>query len=71
METPAGAVNGRNASFTLSQVPSPASSVAVFRNGMRLTSGLDHTISTNALTFASGDIPQSGDIVLCSYRVAQ
>jgi hypothetical protein len=71
METPAGAVNGVNASFTLSQVPSPASSIAVFRNGMRLTSGLDYTISTNALTFASGNIPQSGDVVLCSYRVAQ
>ena len=71
MEAPSGAVNGVNGSFTLSQVPSPASSVTIFRNGMRLMSGLDYTISTNALTFASGNIPQSGDVVLCSYRVAQ
>jgi hypothetical protein len=38
----------------MSQVPSPASSVAVFRNGMQLTSGLDYTISTTALTFRRG-----------------
>jgi hypothetical protein len=71
METPAGSANGSNTSFTLSQVPSPASSVAVFRNGMRLASGLDYTISNNSLTFAAGDVPLSGDVILCSYRVAQ
>jgi len=71
LETPAGSVNGSNTSFTLSHVPSPQSSVAVFRNGMRLASGLDYTISNNALTFAAGDVPQSGDVILCSYRVAQ
>lgn len=71
METPAGTANGSNTLFTLSHVPSPASSVAVFRNGMRLASGLDYTISTNSVTFAAGDIPQSGDVILCSYRVAQ
>jgi hypothetical protein len=55
----------------LSQIPSPSSSVAVFRNGMRLESGLDYTISNNSLMFAGGEVPQSGDIILCSYRVAQ
>jgi hypothetical protein len=71
METPSGSANGSNPTFSLSQVPSPTSSVMVFRNGMRLASGLDYSISNNTLTFAGGDIPQSGDTILCSYRVAQ
>ena len=71
METPAGALNGSNASFTLSQAPIPVSSVAVFRNGMRLTSGLDYTMSSNSLRFVAAQIPQSGDVILCSYRIAQ
>jgi len=71
LETPAGAANGNNTSFTLAQTPSPLSSVAVFRNGMRLASGLDYTIISNTLTFAAGAVPQSGDVILCSYRVAQ
>lgn len=71
METPAGALNGSNATFTLSQVPNPATSLDVFRNGIRLASGVDYTVSNNALTFLPSDIPQAGDILLCSYRVTQ
>ncbi|HLG97073.1 MAG TPA: hypothetical protein VKX49_12240 [Bryobacteraceae bacterium] len=71
METPSGTLNGSNTSFTLSQIPSPASSLDVFRNGIRLTSGLDYTLSNNTLTFLSADIPQTGDVLLCSYRVSQ
>ena len=70
-ETPAGTVDGSNISFTLSQVPNPGGSLEVFRNGLRLTSGLDYTASNNTVTFASGDVPQIGDVLLCSYRVAQ
>jgi hypothetical protein len=70
-ETPSGAINASNASFTLSQVPSPASSLVVFRNGLRMTSGLDYTASSNTVTFGSSYVPQIGDILLCSYRVAQ
>jgi hypothetical protein len=70
-ETPAGTVNGSNATFTLSQVPNPATSLDVFRNGIRLASGVDYTLSNSALTFLPSDIPQTGDILLCSYRVTQ
>ena len=70
-ETPAGTIDGNNSSFTLSQVPNPAGSLEVFRNGLRLTSGLDYSASNNAVTFASADVPQIGDVLLCSYRVAQ
>lgn len=71
METPAGTLNGSNATFTLSQVPNPATSLDVFRNGIRLASGVDYTLSNNALTFLPANIPQTGDILLCSYRVTQ
>ena len=39
-EMPAGALNGSNASFTLSAVPMPASSVALYRNGVLQKPGL-------------------------------
>lgn len=71
METPVGTTDGNNAAFTLSQVPNPLGSLEVFRNGLRLTSGLDYTATNNSLTFASGYVPQAGDVLLCSYRVAQ
>jgi hypothetical protein len=70
-EAPGGTIDGVNTSFTLSQAPSPSSSLEVFRNGLRLTSGLDYTASNNTLTFGGGYVPQSGDVLLCSYRVAQ
>jgi len=70
-ETPGGSVNGVNASFTLAQTPSPASSLAVFRNGIRMKSGLDFSSAGNAITFAAGYVPQIGDIVQCSYRISQ
>jgi hypothetical protein len=70
-ETPAGAVNNVNTVFTLAQSPNPAASLAVYRNGMRMKSGLDYTSSGNSVTFASGSVPQTGDVIQCSYRIAQ
>jgi hypothetical protein len=70
-ETPAGAVNGVNTVFTLAQNPSPAGSLALFRNGMRIKSGLDYASSGNSITFAGGSVPQTGDVLQCSYRIAQ
>jgi len=70
-ETPAGTMNGTNTSFTLSQVPSPVTSTTLYRNGLRLSAGLDYTISSNSITFSSGYQPQPGDTLLCWYRVAQ
>jgi hypothetical protein len=70
-ETPAGTIDGVNASFTLSQAPTPAASLAVYRNGIRLSSGLDYTANGAAISFGTGFQPQIGDIVVCSYRIAQ
>ena len=67
-ETPGGSVDGSNSVFTLSQVPNPVSSVALYRNGLRLRANLDYTLSSNQLVFQPGLSPQSGDVLLCSYR---
>jgi len=70
-ETPAGALNGVNNVFTLSQIPNPAASVAVFRNGVFQKLGTDYNVNNNTITFLAGSIPQAGDILLSSYRIAQ
>jgi hypothetical protein len=69
-QTPTGAANGVNAVFTLSQAPSPSTSLAVYRNGILLTNGVDYTLSGAVITFVTGLLPQSTDILLCSYRIA-
>jgi hypothetical protein len=70
-ETPAGSMNGVNATFTLSQAPSPASSLLLHRNGLLMKNGLDYTLAGGTVTFVAGAIPQSGDVLVASYRVAQ
>ncbi len=68
-ETPAGIVDGANLAFTLSAAPTPASSLALYRNGVLQKSGQDYTLSGNAVNFAAGSAPQPGDTILASYRV--
>jgi hypothetical protein len=70
-ETPAGTVDGVNASFTLVQAPNPASSLGLYRNGIRLKSGVDYTLNNNGISFVAAMIPQIGDVLLCSYRIVQ
>jgi hypothetical protein len=69
-ETPAGLVNGTNTVFTLANPPSPASSLALYRNGLLEQAALDYTLSGNTITFAGGSIPQAGDTLAASYRLA-
>jgi hypothetical protein len=70
-QIPTGAINGSNTAFTLSQTPSPGASLTVFLNGLKMNAGVDYTLAGTAITFASASVPQSGDILLCSYRIAQ
>lgn len=67
-ETPAGAVNGTNATFSTANVPAPAASVALFRNGILMKPGADFTLNGSAITFLSGAIPEPGDLLTVSYR---
>ena len=69
-EMPAGTLDGTNASFTLAETPSPPNSLNLYRNGVQLTAGLDYVVSGNALTFLLTSIPQTGDVMLASYRFA-
>ncbi len=69
-ETPSGAINGVNGTFTLSMTPSPSTSLAVYRNGLRLSSGVDYTLSVATITFTTGQVPQTSDTLICSYRIS-
>jgi hypothetical protein len=68
-ETPSGATDGFNTSFLLSQTPNPPSSLFLYRNGLLQRNGLDYDLSGSQITFAPNAVPQSGDILLASYRM--
>lgn len=67
-EIPQGLINGINTTFTLSASPSPAASLELMRNGLRLSSGADYSLSGNAVTFFVASTPLAGDLILASYR---
>ena len=71
-DSPAGIVDGSNTSFTLSAVPDPASSLAVYRNGMLQKTGQDYTLTGQhdsvcrrrraaAGRYLAGQLPPNGD----------
>lgn len=68
-ETPSGAVDGLNATFTLSKTPTPASSLLLYRNGVLQKQGLDYTLSGAVATFEAASLPQSGDLLLADRRL--
>jgi hypothetical protein len=67
-EIPAGSIDGTNPVFVLSAAPSPASSLVLHKNGMKLSAGGDYSISGNTILFAAGAVPQPGDLIVSSYR---
>src|SRR5271157_3423760 len=68
-DSPAGMVDGSNTSFTLSAVPNPASSLAVFRNGVLQKTGQDYTLTGGTIQFVAATAPQPGDTLLAGYRL--
>jgi hypothetical protein len=68
-DSPAGIVDGSNTSFTLSAVPDPASSLAVYRNGVLQKTGQDYTFTSGTIQFVAAAAPQPGDTLLASYRL--
>ena len=68
MEVPGGAMNGVSSVFTLSQAPSPAASLHLFRNGILQKPGTDYALTGSGVTFLSVSIPQVGDTLTASYR---
>jgi hypothetical protein len=69
-DSPAGIVDGSNTSFTLSDVPNPAASLAVYRNGMLQKTGQDYTATGSTIQFVTAAAPQPGDTLLASYRLS-
>jgi hypothetical protein len=69
-EIPAGLVNGSNAVFTLANAPSPAASLSLYRNGLFMRQGVDYSITGNQVTFFLTSVPQTGDLLVASYRYA-
>lgn len=67
-DSPAGIVDGANTTFTLSAVPNPSSSLALYRNGVLQKVAEDFTANGNAIQFVAADTPQPGDTLLASFR---
>jgi len=69
-ENPSGTIDGVSTTFLLAFTPSPPSSLSVFRNGLRLTPGLDYSLLGNAISFFGAATPIPGDTLNASYRYA-
>ncbi len=69
MIRPAGVVDGANLIFTLTGVPNPPSSLAIYRNGVLQKLAQDFQLAGSQLTFI-GTAPQPRDTLLASYRLA-
>ncbi len=69
-EAPSGAINGSNTTFTVAFTPSPAGSLQLYLNGLRLDAGVDYSLLANTVTFFVASTPQTGDLLLASYRYA-
>jgi len=70
LETPVGTPNGVNPTFTLNHIPLPAASLHLFRNGLLQKVGKDYLLSGNTITFLTAALPQTGDELSASYRLA-
>lgn len=68
-DAPSGIVDGSNAIFTLTGTPNPAGSLALYRNGLLQSPGLDYNVSGRTIQFEPAAIPQPGDTLLVSYRL--
>jgi hypothetical protein len=66
-ETPSGAVNGSNATYTTAQQFEPAS-VSVFINGVNIVNGVDY-ITTGTNTIILNVSPVVGDYIRINYKI--
>lgn len=69
-DLPSGIVDGSNATFTLTAVPSPSTSLSLYRNGVLQEPSVDYAATGNSVQFVTGATPQPADILLASYRTA-
>jgi len=69
-DLPTGIVDGSNATFALTAVPAPSTSLSFYRNGMLQKPSVDFTATGNSVQFLTGATPQPGDTLLASYRTS-
>jgi hypothetical protein len=68
-ETPFGVIDGVNKIYQLANIPNPQSSLKLFKNGQKLTSGIAYTLSGLTITYlGSPYILNPGDNHEASYR---
>lgn len=68
--TLAGPVDGTNAIFTLRSTPLADYPVRGYRNGVRLTTGADYTVSGTSVTMLAPQIPAAGDSLVFDYFIS-
>lgn len=64
-ETPLGLQDSSNLTFTLSNIPTPPSSLCLFLNGQLLTETEQYTLAEETITFVVA--PDPGDTIRASY----
>jgi len=69
-ETPAGAVDGSNRTFTLSMNPSPSNSLLLFLNGLLLKQGQDFSLNGSTITMTQAPLPAppQDDVLEATYN---
>ena len=67
-ETPGGAVNGANVTFSLAKTPTPALSLKLYKNGILMTQNADYSLNGSTIVFTATAMPILGDSILASYR---
>lgn len=68
-EKPAGTINGTNMSFSLANLPTPATSLKLFKNGNLLGQNIDYRLSNQTITFINTAVtPATGDSLIAYYR---
>jgi hypothetical protein len=58
--TPTGTIDGTNPTFRLPNAPNPPASLQFFKNGRKMYSSIDFTLSGLTITYLTGSIPQAG-----------
>ena len=67
-EVPSGSINSSNTSFTVVTAPS-SGTLKLYHNGFRLTVGSRNDFTISSTTITMNFAPESGDTLLCDYRV--
>lgn len=67
-EVPVGVINGSNKEFSLAHMPSPPSSIQLFKGGVLLRQGIgnDYVVDNQVITFTAA--PKVNDQLLVFYR---